>query len=281
MAVCHSPVVASESRDAKCGATSSPQPCRRPLIQYEYPFNERIRTLLRLEDLFERLDIFLAQSHPSSHHVALTTLFEILDVAGRADLKSDLLQELERQRQTLSALRGNPAVDGPMLEGVLADIEQATQALYQAPGKVGQHLRDNDWLTSIRSRSIIPGGTCEFDLPSYHAWLSQPAPQRLEHLNAWIAPLMPLRRCFEIVLRLLRESGHPVSLVAAQGAYQQVLGGKSYQMLQVRLDESLGAIPETSANKYMIWVRFTAQDGDMRPRPIDTDVPFDLVLCNL
>ena len=52
-------------------------------------------------------------------------------------------------------------------------------------------------------------------------------------------------------------------------------------MLQVRLDESLGAIPETSANKHMIWVRFTAQDGDMRPRPIDSDVPFELVLCNL
>jgi hypothetical protein len=50
------------------------------LILYEYPFNERIRTLLRLEDLFERLDFFLAQEHPLQHHVALTTLFEIVDV---------------------------------------------------------------------------------------------------------------------------------------------------------------------------------------------------------
>jgi len=55
------------------------------LILYEYPFNERIRTLLRLEDLFERLDFFLVQEHPLQHHVALTTLFEVVDVAGRAD----------------------------------------------------------------------------------------------------------------------------------------------------------------------------------------------------
>jgi len=251
------------------------------LIQYEYPFNERIRTLLRLEDLFDRLEIFLAQTHPTSHHVALTTMFEILDVAGRADLKSDLLQELERQRQALSPLRGNPAVEQHKLEGILTDIEEATRSLYDAPGKVGQHLRDNDWLTSIRSRSIIPGGTCEFDLPSYHAWLARPAADRLVDLTAWIGPLMPLRRCFEIVLRLLRESGHSQQIVAAQGGYQQMLGGKSYQMLQVRLDETLGAIPETSANKYMIWVRFTAQTADLRPKPIDTDVPFELVLCNL
>ena len=45
-------------------------------------------------------------------------------------------------------------------------------------------------------------------------------------------------------------------------------------------DERLGAIPEISANKYMLWVRFTVQDGDMKPRPYDHDVPFDLALCN-
>jgi cell division protein ZapD len=72
------------------------------LILYEYPLNERIRTLLRLEDLFTRLDYFIPREHPLEHHVALTTLFDILDVAARADLKSDLLQELDRQRQTLT-----------------------------------------------------------------------------------------------------------------------------------------------------------------------------------
>jgi cell division protein ZapD len=30
----------------------------------------------------------------------------------------------------------------------------------------------------------------------------------------------------------------------------------------------------------MLWVRFTTQDGDMKPRPYDHDVPFDLALCN-
>ena len=38
------------------------------------------------------------------------------------------------------------------------------------PGKAGQSLTENDWLMSIRSRIGIPGGTCGFDLPAYHAW---------------------------------------------------------------------------------------------------------------
>ena len=69
----------------------------RRVITYEYPLNERIRTLLRLEDLFERSRHFIARTDPHDHHMALLTLFEILEVSSRADLKSDLLQELERQ----------------------------------------------------------------------------------------------------------------------------------------------------------------------------------------
>ena len=79
-------------------------------VLYEYPFSERIRTLLRLEDLFDKLLYFCGQQHSYDHHTALLTLFEILEVTSRADLKSDLLQELERQRQSLAAYRGSPDV---------------------------------------------------------------------------------------------------------------------------------------------------------------------------
>jgi len=102
------------------------------VITYEYPLNERIRTLLRLEDLFERSRHFIARTDPLDHHVALLTLFEILEVAGRADLKSDLLQELERQKQVLLSFRNNPEISEEALSSVLRDIEQAAAALASA-----------------------------------------------------------------------------------------------------------------------------------------------------
>ena len=82
----------------------------RRVITYEYPLNERIRTLLRLEDLYARVRHFLVRDDPHDHHACLTGMFEILEVASRADLKSDLLQELDRQRTFLDALRSNPAI---------------------------------------------------------------------------------------------------------------------------------------------------------------------------
>lgn len=251
------------------------------LILYEYPFNERIRTLLRLEDLFERLHFFAARDDAFEHHAALVTLFEILEVTSRADLKSDLLQELERQRQALNSFRSSPDVSTEALDAVLADIESVARALNESQGKSGQHLRDNDWLMSIRSRTIIPGGACEFDLPSYYAWQQHPAEQRRTDLAGWIAPMEPLHLSLAIVLRLLRESAQRFAVVAAGGSYQQNLTGKTYQMLQVRVDSALDVIPETSANKYMLWVRFSQQGADRRPRQVDTDIAFELALCNL
>ncbi|GAB2867562.1 cell division protein ZapD [Pseudoduganella ginsengisoli] len=250
------------------------------MIVYEYPFNERIRTLLRLEDLYEKFKFFVHQEHPMQHHVALATIFDMLEVAGRADLKSDLLQELERQRQSLLSYRSNPNVQPEMLDAVLSEVDAVSSALVAAQGKTGQNVRDNEWLMSIRGRTIIPGGACEFDLPSYYAWQQRSAEARFNDIAGWFAPLAPLFDALGLVLRLLRDSGGPVKMIAGSGSYQQMLQGKIYQMLRLTLDESLGAIPEISANKYMLWVRFTTQGGDLKPRPLEDDVPFELTLCN-
>jgi cell division protein ZapD len=250
------------------------------LIVYEYPFNERIRTLLRLEDLYEKFKFFVNQEHPLQHHVALATIFDMLEVAGRADLKSDLLQELERQKQSLLSYRSNPAVVAETLDAVLAELDTVSNALAKAQGKTGQNVRDNEWLMSIRGRTVMPGGACEFDLPSYYAWQHRSAEQRHADIAAWFAPLAPLFDALALVLRLLRDSGGPVKMIAVAGSYQQMLQGKVFQMLRLSIDENLGAIPEISANKYMLWVRFTSQGGDLKPKPREDDVPFELTLCN-
>ena len=52
-------------------------------------------------------------------------------------------------------------------------------------------------------------------------------------------------------------------------------------MLPVRLDDAQGAIPEISASKHMIRIRFTQQDGDLRPRTFEGQVSFEIALCSL
>ncbi|TMH88583.1 MAG: cell division protein ZapD [Betaproteobacteria bacterium] len=247
------------------------------MITYEYPLNERIRTLLRLEDLFERANHFVTEEDPRAHHAALMTLFEILEVAGRAELKSDLLQELERQKQILLGFRNNPQIAEGVLQQVISDIERSSAALFAMTGKIGQYLRENDWLMSIKQRSGIPGGVCEFDLPSYHFWLHREEARRGTDLGTWISPLLPIRDASSIVLKLLREGGKPVKHVAQRAAFSQMLGGKMSQMVRIRLPRESQFIPEISANRYALNVRFST----FGTRVCEADVEFELTFCNL
>lgn len=251
------------------------------MIHYEYPLSERIRTLLRLEDLFDRFDAYAVASNPHMHHAALLTLFEMAEVAARADLKSDLLQELDRQKSVLTALRGNPQVQADTLEKVLAAIEAAHQGMYHLPGKVGQHLREDDWLMAIKQRAAIPGGMCEFDLPAYHYWLHKPADDRTHQLQRWLAPFSSIRAAVDIVLSLLRDSGQSEVQHASNGSYQRMLESRNPQLIRVSLADNLSCVPEISANKYMLNIRFVhAGTGPVRictAQPLD----FDLTFCTL
>jgi cell division protein ZapD len=250
-------------------------------VAYEYPLNERIRTLLRLEDLQRRARYFAAKPNPVEHHVALVMVFDLLDVTARADLKSDLLQELDRQRQGLELLRKNPAIAQDALERVLSDIDRAHSRILSVPGKVGQELRENEWLMSIKQRTAIPGGACAFDLPSYHYWLNQDDEVRRADIGRWLFPFEPICDGVSIVLRLLREGGKTSQQVAERGVFQLMLAGKVAQLVRLRVEQANACVPEISANKYALNVRFTGVAGSDRLRVVEQDVPFELTFCSL
>ena len=249
------------------------------MILYEYPFNERIRTYLRLEHLFRRLGELVPRSHPLDHHYALSTIFEVMDVAARADLKSDVMKDLEKQKHVLNGYRGNPAISVAALDEVIGQLDACFQALNGMPGKAGQSLTENDWLMSIRSRASIPGGTCEFDLPGYYAWQHRTAEDRRIDLTRWASTLAPLAEAIHLLLKLLRDSGTPQKVLASAGQLQQTLPtGRTFQLLRLRIDPGMGLVPEISGNRLMVSVRLMRQDSD-RMQPSSDDAPFELTLC--
>lgn len=250
------------------------------MVLYEYPFNEGIRTMLRLEHLFDRLGQLVARDAPVDHHFALATIFEIMDVASRADLKSDLLKELERHRAQLQSYRGNPHISEAALDQIVGRIDHAFDGLNQLQGKAGQTLQSNDWLMGIRSRIGIPGGTCEFDLPSYYAWQQLEPARRRADLTGWIATLSPMAEALQVLLGLLRDSGVAQRVVAASGQYQQSLpAGRTYQLMRVRLDAADGLVPEMTGHRLMVGVRLMRPDADGRLRLAAEDRDFELTLC--
>jgi cell division protein ZapD len=250
------------------------------VILYEYPFNERIRTYLRLEQLFRRLAELIPRPHPLDHHFALQTIFEIMDVASRADMKTDVLKDIDRHRQQMNSYRGNPAIAEKVLDEVIGQLDDCFNLLNGTPGKAGQSLTENDWLMGIRSRIGIPGGTCEFDLPAYYAWQHMSAERRQADLQTWVQTLAPLAESIVLLMKMLRDSGMPQKVVAPGGQFQQNLPqGRTFQLLRLRMDPSTGLVPEISGNRLMMSVRMMRQGEDQRLHAAAEDAAFELTLC--
>jgi len=251
------------------------------VIIYDYPLSEQVRTFLRLKALFRRAFYFIEREEAFDHHAALMTVFEILDITARADVKSDLLQSLDRQRAALVPLRGNANVSQEPLEKTLSDIESVSYDLHATKGKFGEQLRNHEWLMAIKQRAAIPGGMCDFDLPAYHYWLSLDCGVRRQQLNDWLASLLSTYRALRVQLNLLIESGKAQQHQATRGLFQQGKVGPEVKLLRVALETGQPCVPEISANKYLLNIRFLEVGDAARPRVCAEDVPFSLIFCAL
>lgn len=251
------------------------------MITYEYPFNERIRTFLRLENLFARLRGMAERDDALDHHYALVSLFEVMDVGARADLKADLLRDLDKQRQLLNGYRGNPNIAQDVLDQVLQQVEQCHSNLSSLAGRAGYQLTENEWLMGIRSRIGIPGGTCAFDLPAYFAWQHESPERRRNDLQRWISTLTPVGDAIVLLLNLLRDSGMPQKVLAEGGQHQQPLPqGRSFQLMRLSIDPTLGLIPEISGNRLMFSIRLMRQGENDKLFASNEDASFELTLCS-
>jgi len=247
---------------------------------FEYPFNERIRTVLRLESLLDRIHLLAQQSDSRMHQIALSSLFDMLDITDRADIKSSISQDLMRQRQTIAGFADHPTASTQAIEKTLQSIDEALEALNNL-GRIGQTIRDNDWLVAIRGRLSIAGSAAQIDSPSLLAWQQRNEPQRRANLNQWLLSIEPLRYAINLTLELLRQSGDSAFALATAGSYQRSLEGKSYHILRVWVEQEDGVYPEMSGNKHMMWVRFSRLDENLKIHSANQEVKFKYALCGL
>ena len=253
---------------------------REPIL-YEQPLSERIRTFLRLEFLFRRGRYLLEQESPWSSRLTFEVIIDVMAVLGRADLKKEIIKELERHSATLYALSRNPKVAQERLQEVRDEVHSVLQALHGCQTSPGNELRHNELLNAVRQRSTIPAGTCDFDLPAFHYWLEQPGDRRLRDLNDWMSTFGPFESSVGLCLRIVRESAAATREVANGGFFQRNLGSsKPYQMIRVALSRGVDLYPEISAGKQRFAIRFLHPGGAAsRPSQTEEDIEFDLLCC--
>lgn len=248
---------------------------------YEQPLSERIRTFLRLEHLFAKAEHALTSIDPWSSRATLEALIDIMAVVSRADLKKEIIKELERHAATLQGLARNPNVDPARLQEVLDAVKGNLANLRTDENSWGQELRDDELLSAVRQRSTITAGTCNFDLPALHYWLQSSADNRVNDLRHWLGSFELLKTSVALCLKLVRESAIATQEVARSGFFQRTLETSTpCQMIRVCVKSDERCFPEISAGKHRFTVRFMRPSATReRPAQTDADVEFDLHCC--
>ncbi len=248
---------------------------------FEQPLNERMRTFLRLDFLYSQALYHNESASQWGTRAAVTSLIDILAIITRSDVRSDALKELERQLTLLAEFQSKPGVDTNRLKTLIGNLTRLRTELLNVGVASLQPLKDSDFLNAIKHRSSIPGGTCEFDLPDYLFWLSQPDEVRVRAFNQWLTMLRPLCDAVSELIWLTRQNGRTRQETAQGGNFTITFERENpLQMLRIALPASMGLYPEVSGSHHRCNVRFLTWKGlSERATQADSDVKFLLTTC--
>lgn len=240
---------------------------------YEHPLNEQVRIYLRLEFLLNQLEEVSGLSAQCHHIQFYRNLFDLMDILEQVQVKADLIKDLDKLRKRLKAWADVPNVDLSQLQGLLETLEHHHQKVLNAT-RFGQPLREDRFLSSIKQRFSIPGGSCSFDLPSFHHWLHLPLAQRQSDIQRWQSTLLPLKDALFFWLSITREIGQTTNPSARNGFYQQDVENAS--LIRISLSPEEQVYPLVSGHKNRFAIRFMPFDES---HEVAENIPLTITIC--
>lgn len=245
-------------------------------ILYEHPLNEKVRSYLKIEQLFGHLHRAMATSFSLSYPVFFNALFTILDHLERNDTRGDLIKDLEKLESNLITWSQSPQVNNEALQQTL---QQAVKFICQLKvvHPTWTELKQDKFLSSIKQRFAIQGGQSNFDLPQLQFWLHQDEKVLKAQLNDWLENMILLEKAIAMCLHFLREKNNFKPLTASNGFYQD--NGEGVSLIRIKLPDTADIYPTISGNRFRYSIRFAklcAQEG--RKFSLD-NIPFQLACC--
>ncbi|WP_298443210.1 cell division protein ZapD [uncultured Ferrimonas sp.] len=216
-------------------------------LLFEQPLNEKIRSYLRIEAVNQQVNAHLNFQLAHGELAFFRSLFELMELIDRPDLRSELLKDIERQLGNLQRWRQYPNVDQQQLDQLCQQLQQQQAKLHRLT-KPTADLKADRFLAALKQRMTIPGGCGSFDLPQLHFWMAQPLAWRQTQAKQWLNQLSAFTDTIEQMLAILRSSGHWQDSIAMAGSYQAA-AEQNIDLLRVRIEQTHGVYPAISAHR--------------------------------
>lgn len=250
---------------------------------YEFPLNEKMRNLMRLENQFAQLEHFAVCSSIWDSQASLMVLLEIINSIEKNDIKNEITKELERNIGTLNNLTDAPAVNSTRLQQTLDELHTHLYAMQNINGKILRPLREEDLLNAIRQRTPLGSSINCCEIPSFYYWINKSGTYRQQQLQKWFEEIRPISGAITMLLNLSRDSATFDTKIAENGFFQKSLSTpQACQMVRIEIPADSQYFPETSGSKHRISVRFlTYENTHQRPIQVASDVEFAMSCCGI
>lgn len=243
---------------------------------YEHPLNERIRNYLKLEQLFAQANDCLQCKIDISHQVFFTALFAILDTLERNDIRGDLIKELEKLEQNMVLWSQAPDIDNSALQDNLK-LTVSLIAQLKSPSPHWLQLKDDKFLSSLKQRFAIQGGSSSFDLPQLKFWLHQEISVQESDIHRWLALLEQISVSLSLILKFIRQRADFEEIQSDTGFYQD--NGEGLLLLRIKVKSDAKHYPTISGNRLRYSIRFMLPCEENGRRYINQPTTFHLARC--
>lgn len=248
-------------------------------IDYEFPVNQKYRTLLKLEHYLLNLRTCAIQQRAQDLSNSLAILLNMLDFTNRTQIHHELLEELIHHHQNLSSIANTPAIDKLALDNILQNLSHHIAALHQF-NPLALSLLQSELIKSYQKRNDILCGTLACDVPLLHYWSHQPTDLKQALLDQWFEEIAPLENALTLLLHLVRQSAYPKSVTTNDLKYFVHIPKQSNcAIIRIAYDADYAVYPNFSGNHQRIYINFhPIEDNSLA---CQQTFSFDLTLCAL
>lgn len=227
------------------------------MINIEFALNEKFRKYLKLEYLFNQYDFFIKQKHNQYiSNVIFSIIFKLNSNAARADVKVELMNDLQRIENKYK----NHHEEARILKKRLEKINS-----FSHYSLIGDKI-----MQELQLRADSPIGINDIDFPKYKIWneLKDTRSKNIYFKNL-TKDLLAIKESIYFILRILRKPVKKEDLIATNMMAQIKINPLDrYELMTISVKSRVMYEASISANKYAININFTHPDNETKIKKI-------------
>ena len=192
-------------------------------------------------------------------NLCFNTFFDIMATASRADLKVELIQEIEKQRLKLkSKIKTKKNIK------TITDLNQIRTKLEKIKIVTGFNFGGDKFLHELKTRSDSPYGIVTTDFPEFQFWLQRTSfAERKAYFKNKVNDFAAIKIAITYLMKLLRSNVEINLMETKTGAIQYKLNPLlRNDLVVIILPSSSKCFPSISSNNFAVNVHFSSGLSD-------------------